>query len=133
MASVIWCDNEECEYCDRSGFCTREVITIDEYGVCVWSDAKSEHDIEFWQLMRNPFTKECFRRKAFGRKVVIDGVTFYTTSSAKENEDSITLTEAKTGCLCGNMTTVKARLTTIKHSIEKHRDVMSYPVIEETR
>lgn len=44
MASVVWCDNEECEYGNRSGFCTREVITIDEYGVCVWSDAKSEHD-----------------------------------------------------------------------------------------
>ena len=36
MASVVWCENKECEYCDRSGFCTREVFTVDEYGVCGW-------------------------------------------------------------------------------------------------
>ena len=42
MASVVWCDNEECEYCDRSGFCTREVITIDEYGVCSWRKNEKE-------------------------------------------------------------------------------------------
>ena len=48
MASVVWCDNEECEYCDGSGFCTREVITIEEDGVCGWRKNKKKNEAIDW-------------------------------------------------------------------------------------
>lgn len=130
----VFCDNYDCAYCDiNHDHCTLDMVFIDGCGDCASYEEYQDKSpkFEFWKCCFDRKTNEKYRKKCFGRKIEIDGLTFYTEVNERYTEDLTNITEEKTGLLCNSITYAKGNIEKIKHYISTLPNVLEFPIREE--
>lgn len=133
MTEVV-CGKDNCQY-SNGGTCTLSLIELDGNGNCMdFMDflKKPEYQTEYFIVVRACDNK-LGRARRFGRKIVINGVDFFTNNSPSSNENHTYITHGRTGYACGTVKYIKENFEEFMRLQHDKPDVMSLPLVDLTR
>lgn len=122
--TTINCNLNDCIYCEKS-ICTKDKVSF--FNECNdYDNYKNSFDYqdEYWMRIGNINARTHKR----GRKIIINGIDFYTSDDMRENELNIYVTDARTGIGCGNVKALKKNFEKYKGDIKKYSDVVDLPI-----
>jgi hypothetical protein len=128
--TTVRCDSTECEN-NGSGICQLGTLQVEHYEGCYeYEDITEgpEYQDEFWTRQ-----KDGSRKRYFGKKIEMCGMTFYTTNDVRTESDrnEALMTEASTGIGCGRYTLIEERIEQIKKCVaEIKKPLMELPIYE---
>jgi hypothetical protein len=126
----LFCDNADCLFCDPNDyFCTAQVVQIDCCGECKTYEEYESHEPKelYWKRCFYPKTRTIQRKAAYGYRIVVDGVTFFTDADSRYKDCHRYVTEGKSGVLCGTLADAKEDISYIKKMIPTFGNVFDYP------
>ena len=128
----VHCENTDCKHLNASYLCTRNSVYIDEDGECI--------DFEHFNTLKEykephyiaVFTADNKKGKAlkYGKKIEINGYTFFTRDNYKVFGELSEITEERTGVLCGTIQQVKGMFEKFKEIESKVASCASFPLCE---
>lgn len=126
------CYNTECMYLTVFNTCGNNYISIDDEGSC-YSFKHYNEDKEYQEpyyiavKMKNGEAGRALKR---GKKIEINGYTFFTSSNYKLLGEQSSITEERTGYMCGSIARVKANFEKFKMLESKEPSCASLPFCE---
>lgn len=113
----VFCGNADCIYCEpNDNICTAQIVTIDENGKCEAYEAYESNEPKepYWKRCFDKKINDTYRKKAYGYRIVVDGVTFFSDMDSRYKDCYRYVTEERSGVLCGTLEDAKAHIDYIK-------------------
>lgn len=130
-----------CELIDcanyKSGKCLLCEISIDIDGCKDYAGDdedyfnSAEYQSVYWVRIKPREVNSIYRVTKKGKKIIVNGVDFYTESDTRNQESCIYLTDARTGYSVGDLKHLKESWDQYTSAIAKESDVMDLPVYKE--
>lgn len=132
---MVYCYRKECKYY-KDVMCCLDAIDINYDGTC--DDFEHfrnapEYKQKYWIAKINIKTGKQTKALRYGKKVIIDGIDFYTHDDTRLSDKMICLIHARTGRAVGTMDYVKENIVTIKELTKTYINVEDLPESEEKR
>ena len=128
---TIWCYNEHCIHCKNDN-CIANVVEVNEDGECDTFENyldTEEYRQKFYIAVKTE-NGICAKAVKYGKKLDINGVTFYTQSPPNESEEYIRITHGRTGYRCLTVSAVKAKFDLFIKRQEQVQSVHELPLAE---
>lgn len=125
----VSCWNDDCLYCENN-VCTKSEITLTDRGCDDYLDYydADEYQSIYWKRVQGK-NKNVYRVKSKGKKIVINGIDFYTESNTCNGDMQTYLTDGRTGMFVGQMKALKAKYwKTYETGTQNISDVADLPV-----
>lgn len=128
----VHCENTDCKHLNASYLCTRNSVYIDEDGECIdfehFADCKEYSEPYYIAVkMKNGNSGKALK---YGKKIEINGYTFFTRSNYKVFGELCKITEERTGALCGSIRQLKDIFEKFKELESKAPSCASFPLCE---
>lgn len=131
MTDII-CDRKKCAYL-RNGLCTQSSLELScgecvEYADDPYTDGK-DYQTEYFKACSDG----THRRRAHGKRIIINGVEFFTEDDDRNDDDFVRLTHARTGAYAGTIEWVKSHWEKTLEIAAKFPDVTTLPFKEDDK
>ena len=135
--TIIYCQNEDCKYCDPDLFiCTRNIVSVGEFFECGCEEYESYLDSEEYRekyFIAVKVGEVLAKAVKYGKKIELKGRVFYTQDRAKEFGEN-RITDKRTGYSVGTVKRLDDLWDKYLETEKTLPDVESYPLaIYDTR
>ena len=127
----VMCDMDKCVH-HRNGVCTNSSIELS----CNGCEDFMHDDYTNSADYQTEYFKACgdgtneWRERSRGKRLIIDGVEFFTEDDDRDDDSFVRLTHARTGRYAGSIKELRARWGLMLKSAEKLPDVITLPLKE---
>ena len=129
----VHCEKTDCQFLNASYMCTKNTLWLDDEGACIFFEhfnKLKEYQEPHYIAVHMKKNRERGKALKYGKKIEINGYTFFTRDNYKVFGEECEITEERTGVLCGSIRQLKGMFEKFKELESKVPACASFPLCE---